>query len=101
MLRCLWTSYDYLTGLKQTDDLVIGGITDLRMYFYPEPCKKSGGWTMRKVLSVEERLKAIPWPDTLGTMVDQPVEINLKYPHSLYMNEDASSIKIGVWDDDK
>jgi hypothetical protein len=71
------------------------------MYLYPEPCKKSGGWTMRKVLSVEERLKPIHWPDTLSTMVDSPVEINIKYPHSLYMNEDASSIKIGVWDDEK
>ena len=70
VLRCLWTSYDYLTGLKQTDDIVIGGISDFRMYLYPEPCKKSGGWTMRKVLSVEERLKPIHWPDTLTTMVD-------------------------------
>ena len=56
---------------------------------------------MRKVLYVEERLKPIHWPETLGTMVDQPVEINLKYPYSLYMNEDASSIKIGVWDEEK
>jgi len=56
---------------------------------------------MRKVLSVEERLKTIPWPDTLTTMVDQPVEIHIKYPHTLYMNEDASSIKIGSWDAEK
>jgi hypothetical protein len=71
------------------------------MYGYPDACKKSGGWTMRKVLSVEERLKTIPWPDTLTTMVDQPVEIHIKYPHTLYMNEDASSIKIGSWDAEK
>ena len=56
---------------------------------------------MRKVLSVEERLKPIVWPDTLTTMVDQPVEISIKYPHTLFMNEDSSSIKIGCWDSDK
>jgi hypothetical protein len=70
MLRCLWTSFDYLSRLKSMDDFVIGGITDFRMFPYPEICKKFGGWTMRKVLSVEERLKPIVWPDTTSTMVD-------------------------------
>ena len=54
---------------------------------------------MRKVLSAEERLRTIPFPDTLTTMVDNPVEIHLRVPDYLYTTEDATSIKIGVWDE--
>ena len=39
VLRCLWTSYDYLTSNKEQDDIVIGGITDFRMFTYPETAK--------------------------------------------------------------
>ena len=38
---------------------------------------------MRRILSVEERLKVIPFPDTSMTMVDNPVEITIKVPDYL------------------
>ena len=39
ILRCLWTSYDYLTPNKIQDDIVVGGIVDLQMFAFPEICK--------------------------------------------------------------
>ena len=54
---------------------------------------------MRKVLSVEERLRTIPFPDVMTTMVDNAVAIQIKLPDTLYQTEDATSIKIGVWDE--
>jgi len=99
VLRCLWTSYDYLTSNKEQDDIVIGGITDFRMFTYPETAKTQFKWTMRKVLSVEERLRTIPFPDVMTTMVDNPVDIQIRVPDTLYTTEDATSIKIGVWDE--
>jgi hypothetical protein len=41
---------------------------------------------MRRILSVEERLKVIPFPDTTMTMVDNPVEITIKVPDYLFMS---------------
>lgn len=69
------------------------------MFTYPETAKTQFKWTMRKVLSVEERLRTIPFPDVMTTMVDNPVDIQIRVPDTLYTTEDATSIKIGVWDD--
>ena len=69
------------------------------MYTYPEIAKTQFKWCMRRVLSTEERLKVIPFPDTSMTMVDNPVEITIKVPDYLYMSQDSTMIKIGVWDE--
>jgi len=86
VVRCLWTSYDYLSFTKKSTDIVVGGIMDFRMYSYPEIAKTQFKWCMRRVLSTEERLKVIPFPDTSMTMVDNPVEITIKVPDYLYMS---------------
>ena len=86
VVRNLWTSFDYLTFTKKSSDVVVGGIMDFRMYTYPEIAKTQFKWTMRRILSVEERLKVIPFPDTTMTMVDNPVEITIKVPDYLFMS---------------
>ena len=86
VVRSLWTSFDYLTRTKNSTDLVVGGIVDFRMFAYPEIAKTQFKWTMRRILSVEERLKVIPFPDTTMTMVDNPVEITIKVPDYLFMS---------------
>ena len=63
VLRCLWTSYDYLTPTKIQDDIVVGGIVNFQMYTYPEPCRNANKWVMRNILTVEQRLRNIPFPD--------------------------------------
>ena len=32
VIRCLWTSYDYLTPHKIQDDFVVGGVVDYQMF---------------------------------------------------------------------
>lgn len=39
VVRCLWTSFDYLTFTKASTDIVVGGIMDFRMFTYPEIAK--------------------------------------------------------------
>ena len=97
-MRAVWTSYDYLSRLAEKDDMVVGGVLELKLYKYPETAKTQFKWCMRKVLSIEERLEVVPFPATLTTMVDNPVEVCIRMPATLYMTSDATSIKIGVWD---
>ena len=53
---------------------------------------------MRNVLPTEERLKNIPFPDPSVNLIDTPVEVIFKIPEKVYVGEDATSFKIGVWD---
>lgn len=41
IFRCLWTSFDYLSAHKIQDDIVVGGVVDFQMYFYPTMCQKA------------------------------------------------------------
>lgn len=41
VLRCLWTSFDYLSAAKEQDDLVVGGVVDFQMFHYPDKCETS------------------------------------------------------------
>lgn len=40
ILRCLWTSYDYVTGEGYYPDLVVGGVAEFKLFSYPEGEKK-------------------------------------------------------------
>jgi hypothetical protein len=56
---------------------------------------------MRNVLPTEDRLKNIPYPDPSVNTIDNPVEVIFKIPEKIYVGEDATSFKIGVWDSEK
>ena len=57
ILRCIWTSFDYISGLdrqKQFDHIAVGGVINCRMFGYPEePCNRNR-WKMRKIQSMED-----------------------------------------------
>lgn len=69
------------------------------MFAYPDQCKHANKWVMRRVLTVEERLRNVPYPDPSVSLVEQPVEVIYKLPPYVYTTEDATNVKIGVWDE--
>lgn len=98
ILRCLWTSYDYLTPNKIQDDIVVGGIIDFQMYAFPELSKQiKNSWTIRRVYSLEERLRKIPFPDASHTE-QIPVECVFILPKTVFTSDDTSNVKIAIWD---
>ena len=102
VLRCLWTSYDYLTCNTIQEDFVVGGIVDFQLFQYPESCKTVTKWTMREIKTVEQRLVSIPFPDP-ASVTESKAEVDLKMtlPKTIYMHEEQDSIKLAVWDADK
>ena len=115
IFRCMWTSYDYLSPYKIQDDIVVGGVVDFQMYEYPKPCMKAHSkfirskvltsfaeWVMRKVLPVHERLNKQPFPESAaGNAIETPVEVSFKIPPYLFIGDDITALKIGVWDSNK
>ena len=53
------------------------------------------------MLSIKDRLKPIPFPDLTLNVVDNPVEVIFKVYKKIYMTDDATNVKIAVWDVDK
>ncbi len=53
---------------------------------------------MRNVLSVEDRLKNIPYPDPTTHIQADPVGITFILPENVYVSEN-DEIKIGVWNE--
>lgn len=101
VLRCLWTSFDYLTPHKVQDDYVVGGIVDFQLYHFPEQSKAAGKWCMRQILSVEQRLRNIPYPDPAAHSANElPVEIKFYLPTNIYI-ESVTEVKIAVWNKEK
>jgi hypothetical protein len=56
---------------------------------------------MRNMLSIKDRLKPIPFPDLTLNVVDNPLEVIFKVDKKIYMTDDATNVKIAVWDVDK
>jgi hypothetical protein len=56
---------------------------------------------MRPTLTVKERLKPILFPDVTVNIVDNPVEIVFRLPERIFMSNDPTEVKIGVWDAEK
>jgi len=52
-------------------------------------------------LTVKERLKPINFPDVTMNIVDNPVEIVFRLPERIFMSNDPTEVKIGVWDAEK
>ena len=99
ILRSMWTSYDYLSEHHVQDDFVVGGIVDFQMFHYPEMCRGANKWVMRNVLETHDRLKPLPFPDTtINNVVESPVEVIFHLPEKVYTSDDATNVKIGVWD---
>lgn len=99
VLRALWTSYDYLTPHKIQNDFVVGGVVDFQMYQYPEQSKQTNTWTMRPILTVEQRLKNIPFPDpSAHAASDMHVEMIFTLPETVYMDENTQEVKIAIWE---
>ena len=54
---------------------------------------------MRPILTIEQRLKNIPYPDpSAHVAADIGVEIKFTLPETIYMSEDTSEVKIAIWD---
>lgn len=71
------------------------------MYQYPEQSKTAAKWTMRPILTVEQRLRNIPYPDTSSHVAaDIGVEIKFIVPEHVYMSEDTTQVKVAIWDAD-
>jgi len=51
-------------------------------------------------LTVKERLKPILFPNETLNVVD-PVEIVFRLPERIFMSNDPTEVKIGVWDAEK
>jgi len=56
-------------------------------------------WTMRTILPIEERLKSLPFPESSASnSIENPVEVSFKIPPYVYIGNDITALKIGVWD---
>jgi len=55
---------------------------------------------MRPILTVEQRLRNIPYPDpSAHAQQEIGVEIKFHLPETVYMSEDTAEVKIAIWDD--
>lgn len=97
-MRCLWTSFDYVTGEDYYPDIVVGGVAEFKLFSYPEGEKKVMKWTMRNVYSVSDRLENIPYPDPTSQVQADPVSVFYVLPDYVYITEN-DDIKVGVWDE--
>jgi|Transcript_38310 hypothetical protein len=56
---------------------------------------------MRPILTVEQRLRNIPFPDpSAHVATDIGVEIKFTLPKHIYMSEDTTEVKIAIWDNE-
>jgi len=99
----LWTSFDYISNKVTSeqlaahkeagherefqDDLVVGGIIDVRMFAYPEGPKFAMKWTMRTIMSNKDRLKNIPYPDPSSQMSIDPVQVMYDLPPYVFTSD--------------
>ena len=56
---------------------------------------------MRPILTVEQRLRNIPFPDpSAHVQADIGVEIKFKVPQHIYMSEETTEVKIAIWENE-
>lgn len=72
------------------------------MYTFPDSSRMAGKWNMRPILTVEQRLKNIPYPDpSAHVQSDMGVEIKFTMPEHIYMSEDTAEVKIAIWNKER
>ena len=72
----MWTSFDNISSHEQyrkADELVVGGVVLTKMYQYPQPPKPRANWMIRSILSVEDSLRCIEYPDPQSTVQVEPI----------------------------
>ena len=70
------------------------------MFGYPEAPRMIQRWTMRRIQSIEDSLKVIPYPDPQSTVNTDQVPAVYKLPDYVFITEN-DEVKIGVWDDEQ
>eukprot|EP00347_Sterkiella_histriomuscorum_P021634 403333299 len=100
IIRTVWTSFDYVSSNygHYQPDIVVGGITDFRLFQYPEGPRAAMKWTMRNVFSVSDRLKNIPYPDPTTQIQTDPIAITYNLPDYVFTTEN-DDVKVAVWDE--
>ena len=85
------------------ENYVVGGIVDFQLYQFPEYCKViPKQWTIRNILTVEQRLKNIPFPEPSAINTNEmEVDMKLTLLDTIYMHEDDDTIKLAVWDQER
>ena len=59
-------------------------------------------WIMRAILPVEERLKNLPFPESSTAVnTENPVEVAIKIPDNVFIGDDITALKVGIWSYEK
>lgn len=101
IMRYFWTSFDSISGLEnqeKSDDITVGGVVLNRLYKYPETVRALMKWHMRRILSVNECLEEIPYPDPNLAVQAEPVACIYKLPPYVFITDNDEN-KVGVWDE--
>jgi hypothetical protein len=69
------------------------------MYHYILPHKEGNRWVLRKVQSIEETLKEIPYPEPASQVQADPVQVKYRLGDHIFTTEN-DEIQIGVWDEE-
>lgn len=100
IIRCIWTAFDYVSDEKDkstSDYITVGGVVCCKMYHYNQPHKEGNRWIMRKINSIEETMKEIPYPEPASQVQADPVVVKYKLHETIFTTID-DEIKVGVWD---
>ena len=62
IMRVVWTSYDLISALTESPDMVIGGVYEPCIYRFPEFPKQVKEWKLTGFKSVENTLVARAYP---------------------------------------
>ena len=84
--------------MKKADHICVGGVVLNKLYQFPEQPRGMLRWKMRRVLSNDDMLVEIPYPDPASTVQTEPVPVVYKLADYVLITENQEP-KVGVWDD--
>lgn len=76
----------------------MGGVVNNRLYHPPEFPRAMIKWNMRRILSMEDTLKEMPYPDPNSTAQIEPIQVVYSLPPYVYVH-DTDEHRVAVWDD--